>query len=438
MLLRRATRALSLAAGETLESLTLDNGVTVASQNFGGGVAALSVSVAAGSRIETETTNGLCALISKAAVAEASPSIAALGGTLTSAVTRETTSYTATVLKEHAPAAAAILAEAVSTAPSAAAFAAARDDTLATMSPVPMSSAALMEDLHACAFLETQMGAPVLGTTASVSALSETDAVAVMASPAYSTMWVAAVGAPASEVSAPFAGIAAPTSDLVPASQVSPAVFTGSDIKMQYDSHDLARICFAYEFPALKSTHATAAKLLSFILAAPPQDATSLYEPFNSHCKLTRELAEQDALVACEPFYIPYSDTALFGLSLVTKDVRIEDCMWYSCNNLVRLCFDVSQSELDRAKLAFKAAIAKTYASPGNVAAAYASDLALIGRVVPPSELVARVSDLDLKDIKDTAYNFIHDNDHALAAVGPLHELPDYNWVRTASYNYHY
>ncbi|CAM9869143.1 unnamed protein product, partial [Choristocarpus tenellus] len=29
---------------------------------------------------------------------------------------------------------------------------------------------------------------------------------------------------------------------------------------------------------------------------------------------------------------------------------------------------------------------------------------------------------------------FINDQDHALAAVGPIHELPDYNWIRRRSY----
>ena len=66
------------------------------------------------------------------------------------------------------------------------------------------------------------------------------------------------------------------------------------------------------------------------------------------------------------------------------------------------------------------------------------ADLATLGRALPPAELIARIDQVDLAAIKATAYKFIHDNDHALAAIGPLHELPDYNWVRTASYNYHY
>ena len=32
----------------------------------------------------------------------------------------------------------------------------------------------------------------------------------------------------------------------------------------------------------------------------------------------------------------------------------------------------------------------------------------------------------------------INDEDHALAAIGPIYELPDYNWIRRRSYWHRY
>lgn len=438
---RAACRQLSSLTADGLESTTVANGVRLATQAFGGHVASVSVSVAAGSRYETAATSGICALVQKAALIDANDALRTMGGSATGSTNRETTTYTATVLKEHVPEAASILAKAVSKPPSGDAFEAAKMATLASFGVIPTDQAGLLEELHACAYLETQMGSPVSGTPASVSALTDGDAAAALASPAYSNIQVAAVGCSAADVSPAFADLTAASavvesSALAP--EKAPAIFTGSDKKISFDSLEFARICFAYEFPTLTDPRATAAKMLPFILAAPKQAETSLYEAYNSHAKLTRDLAEQEAIVSVEPFYMPYSDSALFGVSVVTKDVRVEDCMWYTCNNLVRLCYDVTESELDRAKLAFKATLAKTFASPSALSLAYVSDLSYLGRAVPPSELVARVQDLDLKTVKDTAYEFIHDCDHALAAVGPLHELPDYNWIRTASYNYHY
>lgn len=383
-------------------------------------MASISVGVGMGSRYES--SSGLCSVLHSATLAELQAKL----GMVTGSVTREGMFYTATVMKESAGAAAKTMAAAVSSGPSAAAFESAKAEALAAYTPTPLTSADLLEELHACAYLDTAMGAPIKGDAASLAGLT--------LEPFKGSVTVAAVGAPAADVAAAFEGLPA-ASALV---EASPAIFTGSDKKISYDSHDVARICLGYEFPSLNTGYAAAATLLPYVLAAPPQAATSSFDPFNSHAKLTRDIAEQAPKATAEPFYVPYSDTALFGVTIVAPDTSVEDCMWYTCNNLVRLCHDVSESELARAKLVYKSKLLSDLASPPVLAASMAKDLALLGQFIPPAELIARTDDLELKQIKDLAYTFIHDNDHALAAVGPLHELPDYNWVRTASYNYHY
>jgi processing peptidase subunit beta len=40
--------------------------------------------------------------------------------------------------------------------------------------------------------------------------------------------------------------------------------------------------------------------------------------------------------------------------------------------------------------------------------------------------------------VKATANKFINDEDHALAAIGCIYELPDYNWIRRRSYWHRY
>ena len=52
---------------------------------------------------------------------------------------------------------------------------------------------------------------------------------------------------------------------------------------------------------------------------------------------------------------------------------------------------------------------------------------------MPLQEMLDRIDAVETADVQEAAYTFIHDNDHALAAVGPIHELPDYNWVRRRS-----
>jgi len=56
------------------------------------------------------------------------------------------------------------------------------------------------------------------------------------------------------------------------------------------------------------------------------------------------------------------------------------------------------------------------------------------GRRLTPSEIFARIDAVDAADIRACAAKFINDQDHALSAIGPIHELPDYNWIRRRSY----
>jgi len=411
-----------------------------ASQEFGGYVASVGVALGKGSRHETPETNGVTAVVQSAALAEAQAAMAAIGGSVVAETGREATTYVATVLKEHADEAASILGGILSKPPSRAAFEVAKASALQKISDeLPTTKDAIVEDMVQCAYLDTAMGMPVQGTVESVSALTLENAESLVAAAAPPPKVALCGAALSAELLSKFpANAPAPSS--VPAPLPPPAVFTGSDKKMYYESHPVARFAFAYEFPSLNTEYAAACRILPYLIGPPASAAaaTSLYEPYNSHVKLTRDHAEQDCSDSIEPFYLPFADTALFGVALTAKDVRVEDCMWYTCNNLVRLCFEVSEAELARAKLAFKADVLHSLATPHDVVSAYLHDLRIIGRVVSPPELIQRVADLDLKAVRNLAYTYVHDADHALAAIGPLHELPDYNWVRTASYNYHY
>ena len=69
-----------------------------------------------------------------------------------------------------------------------------------------------------------------------------------------------------------------------------------------------------------------------------------------------------------------------------------------------------------------------------NVCEDIGRQLLTYGRRMTPAEIFSRIDAVSAEDIKATAAKFINDQDHALAAVGGIHELPDYNWVRRHSY----
>jgi len=56
------------------------------------------------------------------------------------------------------------------------------------------------------------------------------------------------------------------------------------------------------------------------------------------------------------------------------------------------------------------------------------------GRRISPAEVFARIDAVDVDSINACARTFIDDQDPAVAAVGAVHELPDYNWWRRHTY----
>lgn len=47
-----------------------------------------------------------------------------------------------------------------------------------------------------------------------------------------------------------------------------------------------------------------------------------------------------------------------------------------------------------------------------------------------PAEIFARIDAVQVEDIQATAMRFIVDEDHAMAALGPIANLPSYEWIR--------
>lgn len=54
----------------------------------------------------------------------------------------------------------------------------------------------------------------------------------------------------------------------------------------------------------------------------------------------------------------------------------------------------------------------------------------LTDRRMTAAEIFARIDAVEVEDIKATAMAYIVDEDHALAAIGPIDNLPDYQWIR--------
>ena len=196
-----------------------------------------------------------------------------------------------------------------------------------------------------------------------------------------------------------------------------------------------AHIALAFEGASWTSEYAFPLMLMQTILGS--WDRTGAVGR-NGASKLAQQLSEFDCAHSFMTFNTCYKDTGLFGIYITAADNKLDDCMWYTMDNLVRLCHNVSDEEVDRAKTQLKANMMMQLDSFSLTADDIGRQMLTYGRRMSPAETFQRIDALSTADVKATANKFINDEDHALSAVGPIFELPDYNWIRRRSYWHRY
>ena len=106
----------------------------------------------------------------------------------------------------------------------------------------------------------------------------------------------------------------------------------------------------------------------------------------------------------------------------------------YTLHALLKVVHQTTDEEVEYAKAQLKTNYLSSISSIAGANDSLGRQMLTYGRVMPPAEFFARVDALGVADVKAVADQVVNDQDHALAAVGPLHELPDYNWIRRRSY----
>jgi processing peptidase subunit beta len=426
------------------EVTTLDNGLRVASEGSHGETATIGVWIGAGSRYETAKNNGAAHFLehmafkgtTKRTQQQLELEIENMGGHLNAYTSREQTVYYAKVFKKDVPRAVDILSDILQNSKlDEAAIERERDVILREMEEVNKQHEEVIFDrLHETAFMGNGLGRTILGPIENIRNLKKADLEDYIATH-YTAPRMVVAGAGAVDHSQlvdlaknAFGGL--PTEPKV-APTLEPVRFVGSDVRIKDDESPVAHLAIAFEGFSWTSEHAFPLLIMQTLLGS--WDRTS-GAGINMSSKLGQVVAEKELAHSFMAFNTCYQDTGLFGVYAVADQYKLNDLTWYTMEALVRLVHKTSDEEVERAKTQLKANMLMQLDGSSPICEDIGRQLLTYGRRLTPAEIFARIDAVDAAAVRKAADQVINDKEHALAATGPIHELPDYSFIRRRSY----
>ena len=122
---------------------------------------------------------------------------------------------------------------------------------------------------------------------------------------------------------------------------------------------------------------------------------------------------------------------SLWGIYLVTDNTtNLDDLVHFTIREWMRLCTNVSEAEVERAKAQLKASILLSLDGTTAVAEDIGRQLITTGRRSMPGEIERMIDAVTEKEVMDFANRKLWDKDIAISAVGRIEGLFDYQRLR--------
>ncbi|XAR71291.1 Ubiquinol--cytochrome-c reductase [Bertholletia excelsa] len=436
-----------LASPETRVT-TLPNGLRVATEsNLAAETATVGVWIDAGSRFETDETNGTAHFLEhmifkgteKRTVRGLEEEIENMGAHLNAYTSREQTTYYAKVLGKDVPQALDILADILQNSKfDQSRINRERDVILREMEEVEgQMEEVIFDHLHATAFQYTPLGRTILGPAQNIRTITRENLQKyILMHYTAPRMVISASGAVkhqelVEQVKKLFTKL---STDPTTASELvakEPATFTGSEIRMIDDDMPLAQFAVAVRGASWTDPDSIALMVMQTMLGSWNKNVGGGKHMGSG---LVQRASINEIAESVMAFNTNYKDTGLFGVYAVAKGDCLDDLGWAIMHEMTKLCYRLSEDDVTRARNQLKSSLILHIDGTSPVAEDIGRQLLTYGRRIPFAELFARIDAVDASTVKRVANRFIFDKDIAISAMGPIQGLPDYNRFRRWTY----
>ncbi|XP_077982614.1 mitochondrial-processing peptidase subunit beta-like [Glandiceps talaboti] len=424
---------------------TLENGLRVASEDSGIQTCTVGLWIDAGSRYETDKTNGVAHFLEhmifkgtkNRSQMQLELEIENMGAHLNAYTSREQTVYYAKAFSNDLPKAVEILADIVQNSTlGEAEINRERGVILREMEEVETNlQEVIFDHLHATAYQGTALGRTILGPTENIKSISKDDLVDYISTHYKGPRIVLAASGGINHdelvklASQNLGYLGTEYENEIPV--LPPCRFTGSEIRVRDDSMPLAHIAIAVE--SVGWAHPDTIPLMVANTLIGTWDR-SHGGGTNVASKLASVCAEANLCHSFQSFNTCYTDTGLWGMYFVSDGLTVEDMMFYVQKEWMRICTSVTESEVDRAKNLLKTNMLLQLDGSTPICEDIGRQMLCYGRRISLPELDARINAITAKTVRDACFRYIYDKCPAVAGVGPIEQLPDYNRVRGGMY----
>ncbi|KAI0049401.1 hypothetical protein FA95DRAFT_1556875 [Auriscalpium vulgare] len=441
-------RSLATAVSQSplTEVTTLSNGLTVATETHPHAqTATVGVWIDAGSRAETDATNGTAHFLEHMAFKGTGKrgqhalelEVENLGAHLNAYTSREQTVYYAKSFRKDVPQAVDIISDILQNSKlETSAIERERDVILREQQEVDKQYEEVVFDhLHAVAFQGQPLGRTILGPKKNILSIKQDDLSSYIKTN-YTADRMVLVGAggvdhaelvKAAEKS--FGSLPVSPNPIPLGRQAHPKTkFIGSEVRIRDDDIPTAHVAIAVEGVSWSSPDYYPMLVMQSIFGNWDR---ALGSASLLSSRLSDIISQNNLANSYMSFSTSYSDTGLWGIYLVSENlVNLDDLVHFTLREWTRMSIAPTSGEVERAKSQLKASLLLGLDGTTAIAEDIGRQLVTSGLRYTPKQLENAIDAVTPEDIKRVAKKYLWDKDISLAALGSIEGLLDYNRIR--------